>query len=137
MTYVVTPIQASELKRAMADGMTVMRDEGLSDNLVRNILVVREVYENLPQDIVAAHDADPRNAAGASFGFGLHTGMELQRRIARTEPERLIASDMAGAIERLVERNDGQQNVHVPEFGYVSLDVSVAAIAAAAVAVHA
>lgn len=135
--YVVTAIQVGELKQAMADGVNALADEATKENLVGNVLVVREVYEHVPPDIIMSYEDDPVEAAGASFSFGIHTGMELQRRIAKTEPERLIAADMAGVIERLVARNDGGQNVYVPDFGYVSLDVAVAAIAAAAVVVPA
>lgn len=129
MSFVVIPIQVGELKQAMADGMGALTDPQRGTDLVRNVHVVQQVYQGVPEDIVFAHEVDPHAAAGSSFSFGLHTGMELMRRIAKEQPERVFAADMPGVIERLVEANGGQQNVHVEGFGYVSLDVSVAAIA--------
>lgn len=130
MSYVVIPIQVGELKSAMADGMGALTDPQRGVALVHNVQVVQQVYEGVPPDIVLAHELDPHGAAGSSFSFGLHTGMELMRRIAKEQPERAIAADLPGAIERLVRANGGQQNVRLEGFGLVSLDVSAAAIAA-------
>jgi hypothetical protein len=130
VNFVVVPIQVPELRQAMADGMDALRSGEMTANLMRNTLAVREVYESVPQDIVAAHEHHPQEAAGSSFSFGLHTGMELMRRIARYEPERLLAADLPAAILRIVARN-GDGHVEVPGFGRVSLEVSLAAISAA------
>lgn len=132
MKYVVTPISVPELRQTMTDGMEALRGEEMRTNLVKNVLVVQEVYEAVPQDILIAHENDPQASAAASFGFGLHTGMELQRRIAKFEPERLLARDERAVIERLVARH-GENNIYLPGFGRVSIDIAVAAVAEAAI----
>jgi hypothetical protein len=129
VNFVVVPIQVPELRQAMSDGMEALRSGEMTANLMRNTLAVKEVYESVPEDIVDAHKHHPQDAAGSSFSFGLHTGMELMRRIARYEPERLLAADLPAAISRLVARN-GDGHVEVPGFGRVSLEVSLAAISA-------
>lgn len=129
MNFVVTPIQKQELEQTMRDGGQAVRNDTVGA-LTSNLLLVIEVAQQAPPEMKAIFELDPERGFATTFTFGLHTGMELQRRITKSEPERLLAGDMPGAIARLVEKNDGQQNVHLADFGYVSLDVAVAAIAA-------
>lgn len=126
MKYVVMPIDAVELRQTMSDGMSALDGEGFK-TIAKNLLVVQEVYERVPPDIVAAHENDPQAAAGASFAFGLHTGMELQRRITKFEPERLVAADERAVVERLIARNG---SAIVPG-SRISIPISVATIVAA------